>query len=48
MNEKTVLLCSGIIAERCDDVVACFEQNGFKIVERVTDNGWCALAVMLK
>ena len=47
MNEKTVLLCSGIIAERCDDVVDCFEQNGFKIVERVTDNGWCALAVML-
>jgi len=48
MSEKTVLLASGIISERCDDVVKCFEDNGFKIVERAEDNGWCALAVMLK
>ncbi|MBQ7829598.1 MAG: 50S ribosomal protein L11 methyltransferase [Clostridia bacterium] len=47
MSEKTVLLASGIIAERCDDVVSCFEQHGFKIVERAEDNGWCALAVMI-
>lgn len=48
MNEKTVLLASGIISERCDDVVSCFEANGFKIVEKAEDNGWCALAVMLR
>ena len=48
MSEKTVLLASGIISERADDVVACFEDNGFKIVERAEDNGWCALAVALK
>lgn len=48
MHKDTVLLASGIISERCDDVVACFEQNGFKIVERAEDNGWCALAVSLK
>lgn len=48
MHERTVLLASGIISERCDDVVACFEKNGFKIVERAEDNGWCALAVSLK
>ena len=48
MHEKTVLLASGIISERCDDVVSCFEAHGFKIVERAEDNGWCALAVMLK
>ena len=47
MSEKTVLLASGIISERCDDVVECFEKNGFKIIERAEDNGWCALAVML-
>ncbi len=47
MHEKTVLLASGIISERCDDVVSCFERHGFKIVERAEDNGWCALAVML-
>ncbi len=45
MKEDAVLLASGIIAERCDDVVACFEQNGFKIIERLTDNDWCGLAV---
>ena len=47
MHEKTVLLASGIISERCDDVVSCFEEHGFKIVERAEDNGWCALAVMI-
>ena len=46
MKDDAVLLASGIIAERCDDVVACFEQNGFKIIERLTDNDWCGLAVM--
>ena len=46
MKNDAVLLASGIIAERCDDVVACFEQNGFKIVEKLTDNDWCGLAVM--
>jgi len=47
MGKQTVLLASGIIAERCDDVVACFEKHGFRIVEKATDNGWCALAVMI-
>ena len=47
MGEQTVLLASGIISERCDDVARCFEKNGFRIVERAEDNGWCALAVML-
>lgn len=46
MKEDAVLLASGIIAERCDDVVACFERNGFKVVEKLTDNDWCGLAVM--
>ena len=48
MHENTVLLASGIIAERAEDVVECFEKNGFKIVERLIDNGWCGLAVMKK
>lgn len=48
MNDKTVLLASGIISERCHDVVDCFENNGFKIVEVAEDNGWCALAVKLR
>ena len=46
MKDHAVLLASGIIAERCDDVVACFEQNGFRVVELMTDNDWCGLAIM--
>ena len=45
LNDGGVILASGIITERSEDVVRCFEENGFKIVERVEDNGWCALAV---
>ena len=48
MKDDAILLASGIIAERCDDVVACFEANGFKVVEKLTDNDWCGLAVMKK
>ena len=48
MSEKTILLASGIISERRDDVVSCFEEHGFRIVELSEENGWCALAVALK
>ena len=40
-----VLLASGIIDERCDDVISAFEAHGFRIIERLNDNGWCGLAV---
>ncbi len=46
MHEGTVLLASGIILERSSDVIECFEANGFRIVEKLVDNGWCGLAVM--
>ncbi len=45
MHASTILLVSGIITERSQDVVNCLEQNGFCIVERVEENGWCAMAV---
>ena len=48
MHENTVLLASGIISERAQDVIDCFEKNGYKIVEAPEDNGWCGLAVMKK
>ncbi len=48
MHENTVLLASGIIAERAQDVIECFEKNGYKLVEKLDDNGWCGLAVMKK
>ncbi len=46
MHDNTVLLASGIISERAQDVIDCFEKNGYRIVEKLTDNGWCGLAVM--
>ncbi len=45
MDENTVLLASGIITERSSDVITCFEQYGYRIIEQPIDNGWCALAV---
>ncbi len=45
MADDGVLLASGIILERSEDVISCFEKYGFKIVEKSVDNGWCALAV---
>ena len=45
MDENSVILASGIIVERSEYVVECFEKNGFCIVERVEENGWCALVV---
>ena len=48
MHENTVLLASGIIKERSQDVIECFEKNGFCIVEQLVDNGWCGLSVMKK
>ena len=45
MDENSVILASGIIVERSEDVISGFEEHGFKIVERIDENGWCALAV---
>ena len=48
MNESSVILASGIIVERSEDVITAFEKYGFEIVERIDENGWCALAVKKK
>ena len=48
MKPDTVILASGIICERADEVVDKFTAHGFEIVERVEENGWCALAVGFK
>ena len=48
MAEHTVLLASGIISARADDVIACFDQYGYEVVEKSVENDWCALAVKKK
>lgn len=46
MKDDCVLLCSGIIKERAVDVISKLGEYGLSVVERLDDNGWCALAVM--
>ena len=46
MDEKTVLLASGIINSRADDVKECFAKYGYRVIDQPTENDWCALAVM--
>lgn len=48
MKDSAVLLASGIIGTRADDVITSFESHGFEIVEKAIDNDWCALAVKKK
>ncbi len=45
MNENSVILASGIIVERSNDVIEKLEEYGFCVAERVEENGWCALAI---
>ena len=45
MKDKAILLASGIITERADEVVTAVEANGLRVRERLTDNGWCALII---
>ena len=48
MHGETVLLLSGIISERAQDVISCVENCGYQVVEMQEENGWCGLAVMKK
>lgn len=45
MKDDAILIASGIITERADEVVSAVEANHLRIKERLTDNGWCALVI---
>ncbi len=45
MKDDATLLASGIIIERADEVVSALEACGLRVVDRLVDNGWCALVV---
>ncbi|MBQ3483667.1 MAG: 50S ribosomal protein L11 methyltransferase [Clostridia bacterium] len=45
MKDDAILLASGIITERAEEVVAALETNALRVVERHDDNGWSALVV---
>ena len=45
MKDDAILLASGIITERAEEVIGELEVNKLKVVRRLDDNGWCALVV---
>ena len=45
MKDDAILIASGIITERADEVVDAVVKCGLRIKERLTDNGWCALVI---
>ncbi len=45
MKDDAVLLASGIITERAEEVTAVLEANNLTVARRLDDNGWCALVV---
>ncbi|WMJ22140.1 50S ribosomal protein L11 methyltransferase [Paludicola sp. MB14-C6] len=47
MHQNSILLVSGIIDERCDEVIAALQQANLNIVEKITENGWVAMKCSL-
>ena len=45
MKDDAILIASGIITERADEVVDAVVAHGLRIKERLTANGWCALVI---
>ena len=45
MNDSATLLASGIITERAEEVTNALTDAGLKVIDRLDDNGWCALVV---
>ena len=45
MKDDAVLLASGIITERAEEVTEALVAHGLRVVKRLDDNGWCALVV---
>lgn len=45
MDGNAVLLVSGIIDSRQEEVAQALEQEGFSILESAEEKGWCAMAV---
>lgn len=46
MHEGSNLIVSGIITERCDEVITALEKVGLTITERAEENGWVALLLV--
>ena len=47
MHKDTVLVVSGIIDERCEDVYKSIKENNLKIINEIHENGWCAISLRM-
>ena len=47
LNPDGILILSGILEERCHEILASAEANGFTLIEKIVDNDWCGLALRL-
>jgi ribosomal protein L11 methyltransferase len=45
MKDDAILLVSGIISERAQDVVDALAAHKIVVAEAIEDNGWCAMAM---
>ncbi|MEE0970693.1 MAG: 50S ribosomal protein L11 methyltransferase [Clostridia bacterium] len=45
MKDGAILIASGIISERKDEVLASLEENSLNVEEILEDNGWCAIVL---
>ena len=48
MADDAVLIASGIICPRREEVEASIAENGFEVFDELVENDWCALAVRKK
>ncbi len=48
LEQDGQIVLSGIIDEREDEIVKCYKTAGYKIVERMTMDGWCAFKLERK
>ena len=48
MNPDAVILASGIIVERENDVIEALNERGFYVYEKLVENGWCAIVFKKK
>ena len=45
MKDDAILLASGIISERAEEVTEALVAHNLRVVRKLEDNGWCALVV---
>lgn len=48
LKKDAVLIVSGIVDSKQADTAAALEQNGFKVIDELHENEWCAMALKVK